>query len=742
MSDHDEDDLTIELSDNDDGGAPGSARGGSPDCRQSGRPPAADAAGAMSEDDLEISLSEPEAEAVDAAAAAGEPPAWTEGEGTAISLKIPRKGSLIPRKGDSSVVPDVVIADDSETESHRAASLAQSAPTNADCQVLGEKRALKRNEMDEVCTHFKKGKRAGDAGVEMRNLMKVKLQEMTPEEMQAVISFPPPARGLGPKRLVIHMRHPRILEPPHSADLILFLHAELDALLAGGSKFLWTDRCSGFMAFVANLSCLFTGCEAQGVSVAKLGRFLTGDRDLNSKVLAFVSRLMLAPEVDAHLSAGRAAAGGGGGWAGTAAAVPGETDAQRENMAGILWHALQLLHNYIEFEMQFADESKYQILTQELVAHSQLMLLYQRSLDMLEMRCLRGPWGNYIKDMLAAQSAAAASKSSKAKHSASDTPKISQSCKPRLFAKVLEFWLDLLVRSPLVSSDQKREARKMLVKHPGLALVVRMLVQRLQRSDDMGANCIEMLDFLAFSRKFIRVLGSDKAFGEVRESMADLVLSRAVRLVSVSEEDFGALELLHILNQLLFEDEMRACVLCRVSVRERLLELVGVLLKGLDRMVEMANGSSDRERHKDPEGSKGSPSASAKEEAGGCGGKGAETAGSAAAGGGGGMGGAGKSPDKLEKAAMKRSEMTRRIGKRFLAVFRLLARLARDDARPLAAALYEKFGNTEQSREKLVLSLMVLTDSGLIPEARDDEDKADRKWFAKIVALLTQVVRG
>ena len=106
------------------------------------------------------------------------------------------------------------------------------------------------------------------------------------------------------------------------------------------------------------------------------------------------------------------------------------------------------------------------------------------------------------------------------------------------------------------------------------------------------------------------------------------------------------------------------------------------------------------------------------------------------------MGGAGKSPDKLEKAAMKRSEMTRRIGKRFLAVFRLLARLARDDARPLAAALYEKFGNTEQSREKLVLSLMVLTDSGLIPEARDDEDKADRKWFAKIVALLTQVVRA
>ena len=55
----------------------------------------------------------------------------------------------------------------------------------------------------------------------------------------------------------------------------------------------------------------------------------------------------------------------------------------------------------------------------------------------------------------------------------------------------------------------------MLVKHPALALAVKMLVQRLQRSDDMAAKCIEMLDFLAFSRKFIRVLGSDKAFGEV-----------------------------------------------------------------------------------------------------------------------------------------------------------------------------------------------------------------------------------
>jgi len=40
-------------------------------------------------------------------------------------------------------------------------------------------------------------------------------------------------------------------------------------------------------------------------------------------------------------------------------------------------------------------------------------------------------------------------------------------------------------------------------------------------------------------------------------------------------------------------------------------------------------------------------------------------------------------------------------------------RLARDDARPLAAALYVKFGNTEQSREKLILSLMQITDSGI-----------------------------
>jgi len=46
----------------------------------------------------------------------------------------------------------------------------------------------------------------------------------------------------------------------------------------------------------------------------------------------------------------------------------------------------------------------------------------------------------------------------------------------------------------------------MLVKHPGLGLVVKMLVLRLQRCDDMAAKCIEMLDFLAFSRKFIRYI--------------------------------------------------------------------------------------------------------------------------------------------------------------------------------------------------------------------------------------------
>lgn len=167
---------------------------------------------------------------------------------------------------------------------------------------------------------------------------------------------------------------------------------------------------------------------------------------------------------------------------------------------------------------------------------------------------------------------------------------------------VAEMFVGTVV-SPLITAETKREARKVLVKHPALVLVVKMLVQRLQRSDDMAAKCIEMLDFLAFSRKFIRVLGSDKAFGDVRESTAELVLIRAVRLVSVSEEDFGALELLCILNQLLFEDEMRACVLCRASVREKLLDLVGLLIKGIERMVEMAKGA-EQDKPKEAEVSK------------------------------------------------------------------------------------------------------------------------------------------
>jgi hypothetical protein len=46
---------------------------------------------------------------------------------------------------------------------------------------VGEKRVLKRSEMDEVSTHVKKGKKAATpgAGVELRNLAKVKLHEMT-----------------------------------------------------------------------------------------------------------------------------------------------------------------------------------------------------------------------------------------------------------------------------------------------------------------------------------------------------------------------------------------------------------------------------------------------------------------------------------------------------------------------------------------------------------------------------------
>ncbi|MGB1601218.1 MAG: hypothetical protein ACPIOQ_51250, partial [Promethearchaeia archaeon] len=179
---------------------------------------------------------------------------------------------------------------------------------------VGEKRALKRSEMDEVSTHFKRGKKvAGGEGL-TRNLAKVKLHEMTAEEMQAIISFPPPQRGLASKqRLAINMQHPRVLEPPFAADLTRYVHAQLDALLSAGAKFLWTDRCSGFLAFCANLSCLFTGREATGVSVAKLGRFMTTDRELNQKLLTLVQRLLFAPEVAAHVSSSCAAGGTGGG---------------------------------------------------------------------------------------------------------------------------------------------------------------------------------------------------------------------------------------------------------------------------------------------------------------------------------------------------------------------------------------------------------------------------------------------
>ena len=359
------------------------------------------------------------------------------------------------------------------------------------------------------------------------------------------------------------------------------------------------------------------------------------------------------------------------------------------------------------------------------------------------------------------------------------------------------------VRCALVTTEMQREARKMLVKHRALGLVVRMLVHRLQRSDDMAAKCIEMLDFLAFSRKFIRVLGSDKNFSELRESAAGLVLTRSVRLISLSEDDLGALELQHILNQLLFEDEMRACVLCRVSVRDRLLELVGLLIKNVERMVDtVKQAKNEREREKErarlreqerelgqehpnlapvpadtetasPASERAEPPAA--EEAhgvgdggggGGDGGGGSSVAGEgdsgAGAGGGteGGDAGAGrgggstsasasassaskaqdgsKAQEKLERVAAKKRHISSRVSKRLLAVFRLLARLARDDARPLAAALCEKFGNTEQNRDKLILSLMQLIDSGLLPPPCDDEDRADRKWYSQTVALLTE----
>ena len=607
---------------------------------------------------------------------------------------------------------------------------------------VGEKRALKRSEMDEVSTHFKRGKKvAGGEGL-TRNLAKVKLHEMTPEEMQAIISFPPPQRGLASKqRLAINMQHPRVLEPPFAADLTRYVHAQLDALLSAGAKFLWTDRCSGFLAFCANLSCLFTGREATGVSVAKLGRFMTTDRELNQKLLTLVQRLLFAPEVAAHVSSSCAAGGTGGG----RPEVEGETDAQRENMAGILWHCLLLLHNYVEFETQFVGESKFQIFTKLLVFvcrdalesgacatvksvaclqatcqrrcsrgpagvgalimlasvrvqvdGGQLMAVCQVSLDLLAARCLRGPWGNNLKDMQAAEARQAGAKSAKGGRGAGpDVPKVSRECKPRLVIKVVELWLDLLVRSELLPVETLREARKMLATHTALGTLVKTLVQRLQRCDEMAAKCMEMLDFVAFSRKCIRVLGSHKAFGDVREHTADLVLTRTLRLVSVAEDDLGALQLLKILNQLLFEDEMRACILCRAPLRQRLLDVVAALIKGIERMVTASTEAQDK-------GDKGD--------------KTAKTA-------------------KADKGK-KKNAVRKLVSNRFVVLFRLLARLAREDARPVAAALYDKFGNTDSSREKLMLTLLMLTDSGLLPEAADDEDRTDRQWFGKLVGLL------
>jgi hypothetical protein len=702
--------------------------------------------------DIELSESEPEtgcgttdlgSRTAPQKADAG--PESEEASGPPVLLNVPcagDRGITIPRK--QTRVVQVVIDDDSAP---LPASSAAASPGASEGASVGEKRILKRNEMDEISTHFKRGKKAaavdGAGGVELRNLAKVKMHEMIAEEIQAIIEFPPPPRGLGPKRLIIHLKHPRVLELPFNADLSLWLHAQLDALLAAGSKLLWTDRCSGFLAFFANLSCLFTGREAGGVSVAKLGRFLTADRELNTKLLDLVSRLMLSPEVESHVAASREE--GGESWGGWDESRNAERDSQHETMAGLLWHSLLLLHNYIEFETQFADEVKFQILTQQLIALPQLMALCRVSLDMLVARCLRGPWGNCIKELQAAESAkmgkaGKGGKGSKGIGVGADTPKISQSCKPRLFGKVIDMWLDLLVRSLQVqaSVETTREARRMLVKHSALASLMKMMVQRLAsgRCDEMAAKCIEMLEFLSFSRKFIRVLGTDKAFGDVRENFADLVLVRAVRLVSVAEEDNGALQLLKILNQLLFEDKMRECVLCSASVRDKLLDLVGQLVKGIDRMIESAKDRSSsenkdhegRDKHKQPrsDADEGSPASS-------------PAGGSRAGGGGSAVAGVSRPVGKVGKADAKKSELRKILRGRFLALFRLLARLARDDARPVAGAIYAKFGNTEQAREKLILSLMQVTDSGLLrlTADEDEEDRRDKQWFGKLVALLT-----
>jgi len=433
----------------------------------------------MDSDALEIDLSESEEPRADELQHPGssssrpgdrEAGGGTSGQaGQAPLPHIPRKGGLIPRKGDVHagrlVQGDVLVIG----EGRLSPAAKPSLPASAAEAKAGDKRVLLRSDMDEVSTHYKKGKKAaeGAAGVEMRNLAKVKMQEMTPEEMQASISFPPPPRGLGPKRLLIHMQHPRVLEPPHKADLSLYLHAQLDALLGGGTKFLFTDRCCGFMAFFANLSCLFTGREAGGVSVAKLGRYLTCDRELNAKVLELITRLLFAEQVEAHVASEGGGGGGGadrtgGGRGEGGAGVAGETDGTREAMAGNLWHSLQLLHNYLEFETQFAGEAQYQMMTTLVVAHPQLLSIFRRSLDMLEARCLRGPWGNYLKDIMA-QAAAPAVKVGKGKGGVggfawNDGAKLSRDCKPRLFVKVVELWLDVQVRWARGTTQMRRKA--------------------------------------------------------------------------------------------------------------------------------------------------------------------------------------------------------------------------------------------------------------------------------------------
>ena len=83
------------------------------------------------------------------------------------------------------------------------------------------------------------------------------------------------------------------------------------------------------------------------------------------------------------------------------------------------------------------------------VAHPQLSRILQRSLDLLEARCLRGPWGNYLKDIMAP---AGKVKGGVAGMVWSEGgAKLSRDCKPRLFLKVVELWLDLQVRCALMT---------------------------------------------------------------------------------------------------------------------------------------------------------------------------------------------------------------------------------------------------------------------------------------------------